>query len=309
MQSVASGPSAVTGGTINVYWHVINNGTSLSQGNIPDSQITASITAKLDDDTGHGIDNGGSTVHVSCIAVLTAADGNITLANATGIASGSSSGSIALPSSTLSIGSSFLSGWSLAQGGDHHVKTFQTTAGFKQNGSVGLARTNGRLTELQRQAAMGVDELVLRPCAGDPTLADRFMSLGYIGFSPTASSSALADPKDKIELYTMTMKALELSERDDKPAALAALDRALARDPDIAQVHFVRGSILGDLGRYAEAAAALERTVALNPRYVTARFKLALAYLRLNKHADAERALESVLRALLDARVNRGEGA
>lgn len=33
----------VTGGTINVYWHVINNGTSLSQGNIPDSQITAQI--------------------------------------------------------------------------------------------------------------------------------------------------------------------------------------------------------------------------------------------------------------------------
>jgi hypothetical protein len=34
---------AVTGGTINVYWHVINNGSSLSQGNIPDSQITAQI--------------------------------------------------------------------------------------------------------------------------------------------------------------------------------------------------------------------------------------------------------------------------
>ncbi len=33
----------VTGGTINVYWHVINNGTSLSQGNIPDSQIAAQI--------------------------------------------------------------------------------------------------------------------------------------------------------------------------------------------------------------------------------------------------------------------------
>ncbi len=33
----------VNGGTINVYWHVINNGTSLSQGNIPDSQITSQI--------------------------------------------------------------------------------------------------------------------------------------------------------------------------------------------------------------------------------------------------------------------------
>jgi hypothetical protein len=32
-----------TSGTISVYWHVINNGTSLSQGNIPDSQITSQI--------------------------------------------------------------------------------------------------------------------------------------------------------------------------------------------------------------------------------------------------------------------------
>ena len=39
----SSGAKNVTGGTINVYWHVINNGTSLSQGNIPDSQITAQI--------------------------------------------------------------------------------------------------------------------------------------------------------------------------------------------------------------------------------------------------------------------------
>jgi len=34
---------AVTGGTVEVYVHVINNGTSASQGNIPDSQITSQI--------------------------------------------------------------------------------------------------------------------------------------------------------------------------------------------------------------------------------------------------------------------------
>ncbi len=33
----------VTGGTIPVYWHVIRSGTAASQGNIPDSQITAQI--------------------------------------------------------------------------------------------------------------------------------------------------------------------------------------------------------------------------------------------------------------------------
>jgi hypothetical protein len=34
----------VTGGTIPVYWHVINNGTSVSQGNISDSQIAQQIS-------------------------------------------------------------------------------------------------------------------------------------------------------------------------------------------------------------------------------------------------------------------------
>src|SRR5262249_10265066 len=31
------------GGTINVYFHVINNGSTLGQGNIPDSQINAQM--------------------------------------------------------------------------------------------------------------------------------------------------------------------------------------------------------------------------------------------------------------------------
>ncbi len=35
--------SALTGGTINVYWHVINNGTSVSAGNISDSSIAGQI--------------------------------------------------------------------------------------------------------------------------------------------------------------------------------------------------------------------------------------------------------------------------
>lgn len=41
--SNAAALAAVSAGVINVYFHVINNGTSLAQGNIPDSQITAQI--------------------------------------------------------------------------------------------------------------------------------------------------------------------------------------------------------------------------------------------------------------------------
>jgi hypothetical protein len=39
----SQGQSRATGGTINVYFHVINNGSSTSSGNVPDSWITAQM--------------------------------------------------------------------------------------------------------------------------------------------------------------------------------------------------------------------------------------------------------------------------
>ena len=44
MAALKSQPvSSVTGGTINVYWHVIRSGTSASQGNISSGQINQQI--------------------------------------------------------------------------------------------------------------------------------------------------------------------------------------------------------------------------------------------------------------------------
>jgi hypothetical protein len=43
-QNVAGTSSNVTGGTINVYFHVINRGTGISNGDVPDSQITSQMS-------------------------------------------------------------------------------------------------------------------------------------------------------------------------------------------------------------------------------------------------------------------------
>ena len=48
------GVANATGGTINVYFHVIRSGTSISQGNIPDSQVTAQIQVLNQAFTGTG---------------------------------------------------------------------------------------------------------------------------------------------------------------------------------------------------------------------------------------------------------------
>src|SRR5262249_51566005 len=125
------------------------------------------------------------------------------------------------------------------------------------------------------------------PRAGDrsdPLVAEKLMALGYVGYSPAADSStsaALADPKSKLEIYNLTMDALEQSEKGDVLNALRTVAQAETRDPDVAQVEFLKATLLGRLGRYDEAVPALERTVALNPRYTAARFRLALALVRL----------------------------
>jgi arylsulfatase A-like enzyme/Tfp pilus assembly protein PilF len=133
----------------------------------------------------------------------------------------------------------------------------------------------------------------------DPRLTEKLMSLGYVGYSPAVTgpdASALADPKTKLAVYNLTMRALELSESGDWSGALDAVARAERIDPNVAQVWFLKGTLLGQSGRYDQAAAALERTLALNPRYTAARFKLALALLRLDRADRAADALNEVVR-------------
>ena len=132
----------------------------------------------------------------------------------------------------------------------------------------------------------------------DPVMAEKFMALGYIGSagdSGRGSTQRLADPKRKIDVYELTMSAYELAGRNKPEEAIGALRRAEKIDPNVTQVHYLIGTILGTQHRYAEAAAALERASALNPRFVPARFKLALAYLRLGQHDRAEKDLRAVL--------------
>jgi len=44
MEEAPAGAAAVTGGTINVYFHVINSGAGIANGDVPDSQITSQIS-------------------------------------------------------------------------------------------------------------------------------------------------------------------------------------------------------------------------------------------------------------------------
>lgn len=129
-------------------------------------------------------------------------------------------------------------------------------------------------------------------------LADRFLSLGYIGYAPGTASDEdvpLSDPKDKVGLYNLVMNALELSEGGKPDEALELLRRVEAEDPDITVVHYLKGSIEGGRGRYAAAAQALEVALRLNPKHLAARFRLAQARLSLQEYDQAAIELRRVL--------------
>lgn len=137
-----------------------------------------------------------------------------------------------------------------------------------------------------------------RRLSSDVVEAEKFLALGYIGHAHRPVGAGMTDrpdPKDKVGIYSLVMSALTLSESGRPEEALDALDRAADLEPNLTQVHYLKGLILGGQDRYKEAAAALERAVALNPRHVLARFKLALAYLRLGATAKAETVLQGVI--------------
>lgn len=128
--------------------HVKTMSIQLNTNQPTTSQVTFTVNAVLQDDSGHTIDNSNSSVSVAIVANTTSRDSNFAFANANSINNGSQSGPIALPSSSLSIGSAFLSGLDLSYGSDdHHVKTVQTTAGFNYNGSNGEITSQAQMID------------------------------------------------------------------------------------------------------------------------------------------------------------------
>ena len=82
-----------------------------------------------------------------------------------------------------------------------------------------------------------------------------------------ANDSANLAPADLLE------PVLGLMETDGE-AALSGLEDLIRRHPGDARLHFLAGSTLAELERYAEAWTAMQRAVDLAPDFAVARFQL-----------------------------------
>jgi len=113
-------------------------------------------------------------------------------------------------------------------------------------------------------------EAALERAPNDPEIfkaAARFYLARNLAQAPyplqIAESAVALAPEDAEAQMLLGWRHLQA---DAPEAALAALNRAVALDPELAQAHHLRGQTLQTLGRYDEAAAAFTEAVDLGHR-------------------------------------------
>ena len=132
----------------------------------------------------------------------------------------------------------------------------------------------------------------------DKETVERLAALGYVGAPaapkpPTAASQPLADPKDKLEVFTAVQRAGELMVTDEYAPAAEALESALREEPAMPQALLMLGSCYTELGRNKEAKAQFDRVLKDDPQSVQGLIGLANILLAEGQHAGRRHAVQA----------------
>jgi arylsulfatase A-like enzyme/Tfp pilus assembly protein PilF len=132
----------------------------------------------------------------------------------------------------------------------------------------------------------------VKPAADvDPDTRARLAALGYVGTfvaTPAGDRSALADPKDKIELFNLISHAREqLHDHHDSDAGLKALRQVVASDPNVVDAWLMMGNEYSRRRELPRALEAFQRALALKPDYDLAVFNMANVYRTMGKDNEA----------------------
>lgn len=108
----------------------------------------------------------------------------------------------------------------------------------------------------------------------DKETLERLAALGYVG-APVASkasssSKPLADPKDKLGIFSAVQQAGELMMKDEYASAAGALELALREEPRMPQALLMLGTSYAELGRTREARAQYDIALQDDPHSVQA---------------------------------------
>jgi arylsulfatase A-like enzyme/Flp pilus assembly protein TadD len=140
-----------------------------------------------------------------------------------------------------------------------------------------------RLRELEQRLEASSPEL--EPVVEiDPDTRDRLAALGYIGTfvsapEPSEDRSALADPKDKIELFNLMLRAREASRQDpNSDEGIRALTKVVREDPEVIDAWFMLGNEYFKRREFERAIDNYARALELKPDYYLAVINMANAY-------------------------------
>ncbi len=130
------------------------------------------------------------------------------------------------------------------------------------------------------------------PDLDEQTLA-QLSALGYMAGPGDADAGAYdpsaprQDPKEKIHLHRLIMRAQGRVSEGDADEAARLLGQALAQDPNLLDVHQMLGDIELGADRLDAAAGHFERALALDDRHKPSLFGLATSHQRLGRVDDA----------------------
>jgi arylsulfatase A-like enzyme/tetratricopeptide (TPR) repeat protein len=136
----------------------------------------------------------------------------------------------------------------------------------------GVAREmKTELDRLMRETAQNAPE----PEAADfdKETIESLAALGYIGGPaprPLDPSKPLADPKDKLRIFSAVQQAGEWMVKDEYPEAVELLESALQEEPGMSQAHLMLGTSYAELGKKPEAKVHFDLVLKDDPRSVQA---------------------------------------
>jgi arylsulfatase A-like enzyme/tetratricopeptide (TPR) repeat protein len=145
-----------------------------------------------------------------------------------------------------------------------------------------------RLDRIMAETSQGAPE----PEAAnlDKETLESLAALGYIGAPVGPKTSApgkpLADPKDKLGVFSTVQQAGELIVEDQYAAAAEALESALREDPEMPQARLMLGTSYSELGRTREAKAQFDLVLKDDPKSVQALIGLASLLMREGRTED-----------------------
>jgi len=157
-----------------------------------------------------------------------------------------------------------------------------------------------RMAASLRAREAGATDAAQKPGDVEPEVRARLAALGYVGTfaaTPSRETPALADPKDKIDLFNLMTDAREkLQDARDAAAGVEMLERVVAKDPEVVDAWVLLGNEDAAHGRYDRALARYRRALALKPDYDLALRNIANVYRDMGRPGDAVAGYERLLR-------------